>query len=103
MSKNKPLPPLSNPKPIPLADKEGKATIPQRIYVDVKPTYDHCCFFCQAVQERFDEMAKGMADVNWELIAVLPHRKYVTTGGGNGYSDGWMTFWKRIRMSKDDK
>ena len=99
MSKNKPLPPLKNTpfvSPGEAAGVKAKSETP--------PTaYDHCAFFCQAIQERFDEMAKGMAEKNWELVAVLPHRKYITTGGGNGYSDGWMTFWKRIRMSKDDK
>lgn len=97
MSKNKPLPPLRNPVPVIAQPGLEMECIQPRI------AYEHCCFFCQAYQQRFDEMAKGMADGKWELVAVLPHRQYVTVGGGNGYADGWMTFWKRIRTEKHDK
>lgn len=114
MSKSKPLPPrradLSVPQIAAILDAKGNRIAAESAAGLALPhshtlahRYESHAVHCPANEDRFKQLASEMTSGSWELIAVVPHQRFVTLNGNSGMSNGWMTFWKRIAQQKPEE
>ena len=121
MSKQKPLPPRREPSPtLPAGGSSTGRTVGERVPEAVikelrqkmanqpmllapqmklfPPTYEHRAAFCQADEGAFGALATTMERDGWELVSTESCQRHVSTANGAGMSQGWMTFWKRLKQ-----
>ena len=96
MSKQKPLPPQQSPKPV---RNENPVTRPWATPLAPSPLvkFEHRAVFCQADEVAFGALATTMERDGWELVSTESCQRHVNTANGAGMSQGWMTFWKRVK------
>ena len=63
----------------------------------MRPEYEHRAVFCLANEGDFGALASTMEKDGWELVNTESCQRHVSTSNGTGMSQGWMTFWKRVK------